>query len=96
LIRPDVVWFGEFLPADQFQLSEKAARNCDVFFIVGTSAVVYPAASLVQVAKSNRALLVEVNIEETEISSLVDVSFFGESGKVLPQIVEQLRLIKAK
>ena len=96
LIRPDVVWFGEFLPADQFQLSEKAARNCDVFFIVGTSAVVYPAASLVQVAKSNRAFLVEVNIEETEASSIADVSLFGESGKVLPQIVERLRLIKAK
>ena len=96
LIRPDIVWFGEFLPADQFQSSEKAARDCDVFFIVGTSAVVYPAASLVQVAKSKRAFLVEVNIEETEASSIADVSLFGESGKVLPQIVEQLRLIKAK
>jgi NAD-dependent deacetylase len=96
LIRPDIVWFGEFLPADQFQSSEKAARNCDIFFIVGTSAVVYPAASLVQFAKSNRAFLVEVNIEETEVSSIADVSLFGESGKVLPQIVEQLRQIKAK
>ena len=95
LIRPDVVWFGEFLPADQFQLSEKAARNCDVFFIVGTSAVVYPAASLVQVAKSNGAFLVEVNVEETEASSIVDVSLFGESGKILPQIVEELKLIRA-
>ncbi len=92
-IRPDVVWFGEFLPADQFQASEKAARNCDVFFIVGTSAVVYPAASLVGVAKSNGAFLVEVNIEETEASSVADVSLFGESGKVLPQIVEQLKMI---
>lgn len=96
LIRPDVVWFGEFLPADQFQASEKAARNCDIFFIVGTSAVVYPAASLVHVAKSNGAFLVEVNIEETEASSITDVSLFGESGKILPQIVEQLRLIKVQ
>jgi len=95
LIRPDIVWFGEFLPTDQFQSSEKAARNCDVFFIVGTSAVVYPAASLVQVAKSNRAFLVEVNIEETEASSIADVSLFGESGKVLPQIVEHLKLMHA-
>jgi len=95
LIRPDVVWFGEFLPADQFQLSEKAARNCDMFFIVGTSAIVYPAASLVHVAKSNGAFLVELNIEETEASSLADVSLFGESGKVLPQIIELLKLIKS-
>ena len=94
LIRPDVVWFGEFLPADQFQASEKAARNCDVFFVVGTSAVVYPAASIVHVAKSNGAFLVEVNIEETEASSIADVSLFGESGKILPEIVNQLRLLK--
>lgn len=94
LIRPDVVWFGELLPAEQFRLSEKAARNCDVFFIVGTSAVVYPAASLVHVAKSNGAFLVEVNIEETEISSAVDVSLFGESGKILPQIVERMKLLR--
>lgn len=94
LIRPDIVWFGEFLPADQFQLSEKAAKNCDIFFIVGTSAIVYPAASLVHIAKSNRAFLVEVNIEETEASSLADVSLFGESGKILPKIVEQLMLMR--
>lgn len=93
LIRPDVVWFGEFLPADQFQASENAARNCDVFFIVGTSAVVYPAASLVEVAKNSGAFLVEINIEETEATSLADVSLFGKSGEVLPQIVEQLKLI---
>lgn len=94
LIRPDVVWFGELLPADQFQLSEKGARNCDVFFVVGTSAIVYPAASLVHIAKSNGAFLVEVNIEETEASSIVDISLFGESGKVLPQIVEELKLMR--
>jgi NAD-dependent deacetylase len=93
LIRPDVVWFGEFLPADQFQLSEQAARNCDVFFIVGTSAIVYPAASLVHVAKNNGAFLVEVNIEETEASSIADVSLLGESGKILPQIIEQIKQI---
>jgi len=47
LIRPDIVWFGEMLPQDQFNASEKASEECDVFFIVGTSAVVYPAASLI-------------------------------------------------
>lgn len=96
LIRPDVVWFGEFLPADQFEASEKAAKNCDIFFIVGTSAVVYPAASLVLIAKSSGAFLVEINIEETEATSLADVSLFGESGKILPQIVEHLKQIKVK
>ena len=46
------------------------------------------------VAKSNGAFLVEVNIEETEASSIADVSLFGESGKILPEIVNQLRLLK--
>ncbi|HSP89003.1 MAG TPA: NAD-dependent deacylase [Ignavibacteriaceae bacterium] len=91
LIRPDVVWFGEYLPEDQFEASEKAAQNCDVFFIVGTSAVVYPAAGLVITAKKNGAYLVEINIEETEISSLVDTSFFGEAGKILPSIISHLK-----
>ncbi len=87
LIRPDVVWFGEYLPEDQFDASEEAARNCDIIFIVGTSAVVYPAASLIFTAKQNKAYLVEVNIEETEISKYADCSFYSEAGSILPQIV---------
>ena len=92
LIRPDVVWFGEYLPEDQFNASEKAAGNCDIFFIVGTSAVVYPAASLIFTAKQNGAYLVEVNIEETEISGFADISFFGASGKILPEILHEVKL----
>ena len=91
LIRPDVVWFGEYLPEDQFTASEKAAKNCDVFFIVGTSAVVYPAASLIYIAKQNGAYLIEVNLEETEISRLVDESFICKAGEILPQIVEAVK-----
>jgi NAD-dependent deacetylase len=90
LIRPDIVWFGEYLPQDQFTAGEKAARNCDIFFVVGTSAVVYPAASLIYVARDNGAYIVEVNTEETEISYLADKSFYGEAGKVLPAIKEEL------
>jgi len=90
LIRPDIVWFGEYLPQDQFQASEKAAKDCDVFFVVGTSAVVYPAASLIYIARDNGAYIIEVNIEETEISYLADKSFYGEAGKVLPAIREEL------
>ncbi len=90
LIRPDIVWFGEYLPQDQFKASEKAAKDCDVFFVVGTSAVVYPAASLIYTARDNGAQIIEVNIEETEISYLADKSLYGEAGKVLPAIREEL------
>jgi len=91
LIRPDVVWFGEFLPKDQYAASEKAARHCNLFFIVGTSAVVYPAAYIISTAKERGAFLIEINIEETEISSMVDKSFFGKAGEILPAIVQALR-----
>jgi NAD-dependent deacetylase len=94
LIRPDVVWFGEFLPADQLEESEKAAIRSDIFFVVGTSAVVYPAAGLVYTAKRSGSFIVEVNIEETEVTSIADVSFFGEAGKVLPAVLEKVKELK--
>jgi len=91
LIRPDVVWFGEVLPEDQFNLSEKAAEDSDIFFIIGTSAVVYPAASLIFTAKQSGAYLIEVNIEETEISRFVDKSLFGLSGIILPALIKEVQ-----
>ncbi len=91
LIRPDVVWFGEYLPQDEFDRAEEAAKNSDVFFIVGTSAVVYPAASIIFVAKENGAYIIEINLERTEASSVADKSFFGEAGKILPLIFQELK-----
>jgi NAD-dependent deacetylase len=96
LIRPDVVWFGELLPEDQFSASESAARNCDLFFIVGTSGVVYPAASLITLAKQSGARLAEINIEKTEISGLADWSFFGEAGTILPEILNEIKKDRVK
>lgn len=96
LIRPDVVWFGEFLPQDQFEGGEKAAVNCDMFFVVGTSAIVYPAAGLVYSAKRAGSYIVEVNIEPTEISSICDASFFGEAGKILPELITLIKQQKEK
>lgn len=94
LIRPDVVWFGEYLPQDQFLGGEKAAQNCDMFFVAGTSAVVYPAAGLVYTAKQSGAFIVEVNIEETDVSTICNASYFGESGKILPAVIEAINNIR--
>jgi NAD-dependent deacetylase len=93
LIRPDVVWFGEYLPEDQFKGGEKAAMNADIFFIVGTSAIVYPAAGLVYTAKQSGAVLVEINVAETEVSHIVNYSFIGEAGKILPEILYKYQSI---
>jgi NAD-dependent deacetylase len=87
LVRPDVVWFGEFLPSDEWKASEKAASECDVFFSLGTSGIVYPAASIPQIAKQAGAYLIEINPEETPISTYADITILGKSGIVLPDLV---------
>ncbi|MBZ0198693.1 MAG: NAD-dependent deacylase [Ignavibacteriaceae bacterium] len=91
LIRPDVVWFGEYLPEDQFTAGDNAARQCDLFFIVGTSGVVYPAASLIFTAKNNGATLIEINIEPTEVCSSVNYSLYGKSGSILPELIKLIK-----
>jgi NAD-dependent deacetylase len=95
LIRPDVVWFGEFLPQDHFRSSERAAEQCDICFVVGTSAVVYPAAYIPVTARSSGAYIVEVNIESTEMSRYSDYSLFGKAGEVLPKVLEQVKNLKS-
>ncbi len=93
LIRPDVVWFGEFLPEDQYSAAEKAAWDCDTFIVVGTSAIVFPATSLIYTAKKNGAYILEINLEPTDISSFADASLIGKAGEILPEI---LSLVKQK
>jgi NAD-dependent deacetylase len=87
LVRPDVVWFGEFLPNDEWGASEKAACECDIFFSLGTSGIVYPAASIPRVAKQAGAYLIEINPEETPISTYADITILGKSGVILPDLV---------
>ncbi len=65
LLRPDVVWFGESLPPDALRRAVAAAERAQVFFSIGTSAVVEPAASLPRAARRRGALLVEINPEAT-------------------------------
>lgn len=85
--RPGVVWFGEPLPPDVWDAAERASRRAGVFIVAGTSAQVYPAAGLVPLARSCGATVIEVNLEETPISSLVDFSLRGRCGEVLPELV---------
>jgi len=91
LLRPDVVWFGEMLPPDVVQLAWEAARRCDAFFLVGSSAMVQPAASLAWVAKENGAIVVEINPETTPVTEIADESFRANSGAVLPRLVSALK-----
>lgn len=87
--RPDVVLFGEYLPSSVFEKAEEAASRADLFFVIGTSAVVYPAASLPIMAKQIGAKVIEVNAEKTDISFLADVTVLGKSGEILPQFLKE-------
>jgi NAD-dependent deacetylase len=80
----DVVLFGEMLPAGAFEKAEEKARKCDLFFVVGTSALVYPAAGLAEIAKRAGALLVEINPEETPMTGFCDETIRGRAGEILP------------
>jgi NAD-dependent deacetylase len=88
LARPGVVWFGEALPSCVWAAAEQAAGRCDVLLVVGTSAVVYPAAGLIDSARSSSgAKIVEVNTERTGVSDAVDCSLIGRAGEILPQLL---------
>jgi NAD-dependent deacetylase len=86
-LRPDVVWFGEALPVAELEAASEAARSCDVLLSVGTSGLVYPAASLPYEALENGAIVVEVNLEATPLSASADFSLRGRAGEVLPRLV---------
>lgn len=85
--RPGVVWFGEGLDARVWHNAEEAAISADVLLVAGTSAVVYPAASLAPLAKRSGARVIEINLDETPISSVADCSLRGASGEILPQLI---------
>ena len=83
-MRPDVVLFGEMLPAGAFEFAAGKAGECELCFVVGTSAVVYPAALLPEIASAAGAYVVEVNPERTPLSRLCDEFLNGKAGEILP------------
>jgi NAD-dependent deacetylase len=85
LIRPAVVWFGEGIDGEVMNRS-MAALDCDIFLTVGTSALIYPAAGLVNEAHKRGAFTAEINLEETPASETVDLSIQGPAEEVLQQI----------
>ncbi len=90
-VRPDVVWFGEILPASVLQGTISAISQCDVALVVGTSGIVQPAASLPAEAKRRGATVIDVNPAPDELVAIADIYLPGPSGEVLPALVEQLK-----
>ncbi len=90
-IRPSVVWFGEDLPYQALANAELAAKNSQVFFTVGTSAEVFPAANLPLIAKDSGAYVVEINPNKTSITTYLDLHLAGASGEILPELLKQYK-----
>jgi len=87
IARPDVVWFGESIPGEILRKAYEAVERCDVMLVVGTSAVVQPAASLPVMARGN-ARLIEINPDSTPITHLCEISLRMKAGEALPAIIE--------
>ena len=89
LLRPGVVWFGEGIASETLERATRALA-CDVFLTVGTSSVVYPAASLGSAAKARGAFAAQINLEPTPMSEQLDVSIQGPAEVVLAELHSRL------
>ena len=90
MLRPDVVWFGEALPQDIWKTAMEKSSLCDVMIVVGTSLAVSPANLLPLYAKENGALMIEVNPDQTPMSTTMDLSLRSSAAKTLPELVRIL------
>jgi NAD-dependent deacetylase len=89
LLRPHVVWFGENLDAAVINEAFALSQGCEVMFVIGTSAVVQPAASLPLTAANSGATIIEINPDPTPLTSYTDISLRGKAGDLLPLINEE-------
>jgi NAD-dependent deacetylase len=89
LRRPHVVWFGEALDPVLLNQALDSAKNCNVMLVIGTSAVVQPAASFALFAKESGAFVAEINLEETAASRRMDAVLTGPAGMIVPQLIQR-------
>lgn len=90
LLRPDVVWFHEALPRAALIAATAAAQTCEVFFSIGTSGIVEPAASLPFEALRHGAVVVEVNPNKTPLTAHATHVLRGPAGAVMPALLRAL------
>jgi NAD-dependent deacetylase len=89
-LRPDVVWFGENLDASVILQVYEELEKADVCLVIGTSALVQPAASFPVVVKQRQGILIEVNVEMTPLTAIADIHLYGKAGEILPKLDELL------
>ena len=89
-LRPNVVLFGETLPAKIYETAAERAKTCDVCLVVGTSSLVYPATSLPETARKAGAKIIEINPEPTSLTENSDISLRGKAGEILPLLSQSV------
>jgi len=89
-IRPGVVWFGEMLPPGAFERATNLVRRADALLVIGTSSVVYPAAALPEIAASRGVPVIEINPEETPLTSLADFRWAAPAAVALAELAAAL------
>ncbi|GAA1173679.1 NAD-dependent deacylase [Ornithinimicrobium humiphilum] len=94
-VRPGVVWFGEALPEDDFDAAAEAARSADLVLVVGTSGLVYPAATLPHLAGARGVPVVEINPRESGITEAADEVWRAPAGEALPALVSVVERARA-
>jgi NAD-dependent deacetylase len=91
ILKPDVIFFGEQLPAEALRQSVHHSQRCDLLIVVGSSLVVYPAAYMPVYAKEAGAAVVIVNLTVTDFDDQADVVIHGKAGEVMPLILKAVK-----
>jgi NAD-dependent deacetylase len=91
ILKPDGVFFGEALPEHTLSEAIRHSRNCDLFIVIGSTLVVYPAAYMPMYAKEAGAQLVIINIGSTPMDSQAAVCLEYKAGEIMPRIIEQVK-----
>ena len=88
LLRPHIVWFGESLQEEDLARCANQLQACDILLVIGTSGVVYPAAGFASIAKAAGAYVIEVNLDPTPQSDLVDIALHGRAKDLVPILLQ--------
>lgn len=92
ILKPDAVFFGEALPQETLMEATRHSQNCDLFIVIGSTLVVYPAAHMPTYAKDVGAKLAIINLSPTPLDHYATVLIRGKAGEIMPKVVEKVRI----
>jgi NAD-dependent deacetylase len=92
ILKPDAVLFGEALPQETLREATRRSQNCDLFIVIGSTLVIYPAAYMPTYARGAGARLAIVNLTPTPLDHYATVVIQGEAGEIMPRVMERVRL----